>query len=64
MVFPFGRCFTRAMTHRFVVPSALVELLRAEQTTATRLSMRLGLVAKVSKDVLRGQGEVEVESSS
>lgn len=31
------------MTHRFVVPSALVELLLAEQTTATLCSERLGL---------------------
>jgi hypothetical protein len=31
------------MTHRFVVPSALVELLLAEHTTATLFSLRLGL---------------------
>lgn len=31
------------MTHRLVVPSALVELLLAEQTTATLCSERLGL---------------------
>lgn len=31
------------MTHRLVVPSAFVELLLAEHTTATLLSMRLGL---------------------
>ena len=34
------------MTHRLVVPSAFVELLLAEQTTATRLSARLGLLKK------------------
>lgn len=32
-----------AVTHRFVVPSALVELLLAEQTRATLCSERLGL---------------------
>lgn len=32
-----------AVTHRFVVPSALVELLLAEQTRATLCSGRLGL---------------------
>ena len=33
----------RLMTHRFVVPSALVELLLAEHTTATLCSDKLGL---------------------
>lgn len=40
------------MTHRLVVPSALVELLLAEQTTATRLSTRLGLCETIALLVL------------
>lgn len=34
---------TKEMTHRLVVPSAFVELLLAEHTTATLCSERLGL---------------------
>lgn len=37
------------MTHRFVVPSALVELLLAEHTTATLCSDRLGLQQRIDE---------------
>lgn len=42
---PANECigFSARMTHRFVVPSALDELLLAEQTMATLCSRRLGL---------------------
>lgn len=36
------------VTHRLVVPSAFVELLLAEQTTATLCSTRLGLDRKAN----------------
>lgn len=41
------------VTHRFVVPSALVELLLAEHTTATLFSLRLGLDENNSRNIIR-----------
>lgn len=44
------------VTHRFVVPSVFVLLLRAEQTTATRLSPRLALGGR-SQHYVGSKGE-------
>ena len=46
------------MTHRLVVPSALVELLLAEQTTATLWSVRLGLEARSINKVFDNGGRI------